>query len=68
MTDNQTQLQQDYFVSTDSIEIAIERQVYSVIEGDEVEVCIVVLAGAVLSGFEINASLDTECEFCECNK
>ena len=37
------------FLHVDGVEIAVERQVYSVIEGNEVEVCIVLISGAPMS-------------------
>ena len=42
--------------------IAIERDIYSVIEGNEVETCFVVVAGSVMSQFQISAQLNTNCK------
>ena len=44
------------------IEIAIERNVYSVIEGNELEVCVIVLAGSSFPEFEVTANLDYNCK------
>ena len=56
-------LARHYDPCVDGVEIAVERQVYSVIEGNEVEVCIVLLSGALMSEIEISANLDNECKF-----
>ena len=44
------------------VEIAIERDIYSAIEGDQLEVCVVVVRGTVVSQFEVSAQVDTECK------
>ena len=53
----------DCFAATDDmIEIAVERNVYSVIEGNELEVCVIVLAGSSFPEFEVAANLDYNCK------
>ena len=55
--------QMDCFAATDNmIEIAVECNIYSVIEGNELELCVVVLAGSSLPEFEVAANLDYNCK------
>ena len=43
------------------IEIATEHDIYSVIEGNDLEVCVIVLSESVSAEFEVTAHLDYKC-------
>lgn len=44
------------------IKIATEHDIYSVIEGNDLEVCVIVLSESVSAEFEVTAHLDYKCK------